>query len=214
MLSGTKAKHANSWALEEVCLLNLGWITVIAVALGADAFSMALAIGLAGIRKAIVLRLSLVVAIFHVFMPLAGLAAGQALGMFLGNIAKAVGAVILMWLGVRMLVGVLRPEVQAYPLSKAREMMRRRKFPKGISLQGAGIYALAASVSLDALSVGFSLGALGSNIGWTVLIMGGIAGLMTLTGLLLGRLFGSWAGERAEFLGGLALVLIGVKIFF
>lgn len=194
--------------------MNLGWITVIAVALGADAFSMALAIGLAGIRRAMVVRLSFVVAVFHVFMPLVGLAAGQALGMFLGNIAKAVGALILVWLGVRMLVGVLRPEAQRYPLSQAREKMRRRKFSKGAALHGAGIYALAASVSLDALSVGFSLGALGSNIGWTVLIIGGIAGLMTLMGLVLGRLLGSWAGERAELLGGLALVLIGFKIFF
>lgn len=194
--------------------MNLGWITVIAVALGADAFSMALAIGLAGIRRAMVVRLSFVVAVFHVFMPLVGLAAGQALGMFLGNIAKAVGALILVWLGVRMLVGVLRPETQRYPLSQAREKMRRGKFSKRVALQGAGIYALAASVSLDALSVGFSLGALGSNIGWTVLIIGGIAGLMTLMGLVLGRLLGSWAGERAELLGGLALVLIGFKIFF
>jgi len=194
--------------------LNLGWITVIAVALGADAFSLALAIGLAGVGKAMVLRLSLLVAVFHVLMPLAGLAAGQALGMFLGTIPKAVGALILVWLGIRMLSGVLKPEVRTYPLSEAREIMQRRKLPKGISLQGAGTYALAASVSLDALSVGFSLGALGSAIGLTVLIMGGVAGLMTFIGLLLGRLFGSWAGERAEFLGGLALILIGVKIFF
>lgn len=194
--------------------MNLKWIAIVAVALGADAFSLALAIGLAGVGKRMIWRLSGIIALFHIFMPLAGLFAGQTLGIFLGAVAKAFGALILVWLGVRMILSVFKPEIQHLPLSKARQLLQNGKLPKRISLQGAGIFALAASVSLDALSVGFSLGTLGSQIGWTVLIMGGTAGLMTFTGLLLGRILGTWAGEKAEFLGGVALVMIGVKIFF
>lgn len=196
-----------------VCRLNLGWIIIIAIALGADAFSLALAIGLTGISRRMILRLSLVVALFHVFMPLVGLFAGQALGLFLGAVAKGMGALILLWLGARMLYTAFWPKAQYFPLSQGREIFQNRKMPKGVSLEGMGLYALAASVSLDALSVGFSLGTMGGTIGQTVFIMGCTAGFMTLTGLILGRLLGTWAGEKAELLGGLALVLIGIKIF-
>lgn len=193
--------------------MNLASLTVVAVALGADAFSLALAIGLAGVDNRMIWRLSVIIAVFHVFMPLAGLLAGQTLGIFMGGIAKAIGALILVWLGARMIFSVQKPDHQQTPLSKARQSQRQGKLPKGVSLNGIGIYALAASVSLDALSVGFSLGTLGSKILLTVLLMGGTAGLMTFAGLLLGRILGTWAGAKAEFLGGLALILIGLKIF-
>ncbi|MHB1653182.1 MAG: manganese efflux pump MntP [Desulfitobacteriaceae bacterium] len=194
--------------------MNLGWTTVVAVALGADAFSLALAIGLTGIGKKMIWRLTVVIAVFHVIMPLVGLFAGQTLGMFLGALAKAIGATLLIWLGIRMIVSIYKPKEQRLPLSNARELLKRGKLPRGISLEGVGIFALAISVSLDALSVGFSLGTLGSQIGWTVLIMGCVAGLMTMVGLLLGRILGTWVGERAELLGGLALIVIGLKILF
>lgn len=70
----------------------------------------------------------------------------------------------------------------------------------------------AASVSLDALSVGFSLGTIKADIFLTVISIGAIAGLMTGMGLVLGRILGTWLGDKAELLGGLALFLIGVKL--
>ncbi|KLU59204.1 putative manganese efflux pump MntP [Peptococcaceae bacterium CEB3] len=192
--------------------MSQGWVVVIAIALGADAFSLALAIGLTGISKRMIFRLSMLVALFHVLMPLAGLVAGQTLGLFLGRVAKGAGALILFWLGARMLYPVLRPKTEHWPLSRGMGAEKERKLPAGISLEGAGLFALAASVSVDALSVGFSLGTMGGAVGRTVIIIGCAAGFMTFAGLVLGRLLGTWAGEKAEFFGGLALVLIGLKI--
>ncbi len=197
-----------------VCL-NLLWIIVISIALGADAFSLALAIGLAGVSKRMIFRLSFLVAIFHIIMPLAGLLAGQTLGIFLGRLAKGIGALVLIWLGGKMLFNIYRPLIKQFTFSQARtEIFQSRKLPSGVSLQGFGIYALVASVSLDALSVGFSLGTVESRIGMTVLTMGVIAGLMTGSGLILGRLVGTWLGAKAEAFGGLALILIGVRLLF
>jgi len=192
--------------------LNLAWVLALSVALGADAFSLALAIGLVGIGKRMTLRLSLIVAIFHVIMPLGGLLLGQALGIVLGQLAKGIGAAVLLWLGGRMLFHVWRPVPEFYRLSEARQALRRAQLPTGISLQGVGVYALAVSVSLDALSVGFSLGTVESPIGITVLVMGVVAGIMMGSGLLLGRFVGSLIGQRAEALGGMVLVMIGVKM--
>ncbi|MEL1133563.1 manganese efflux pump MntP family protein [Desulfitobacterium sp. THU1] len=192
--------------------MNLAWILALSVALGADAFSLALAIGLVGVGKRMTLRLSLLVAVFHVFMPLGGLLLGQTLGLFLGYLAKGIGSLVLLWLGGRMLFHVWRPEPECIPLSRARQALHQRQLPAGVCLSGVGLYALAASVSLDALSVGFSLGTVDSRIGLTVLVMGTVAGIMMGSGLVLGRYVGSWLGKRAEAMGGLVLVMIGIRM--
>ncbi|HBV86709.1 MAG TPA: hypothetical protein DEF42_08695 [Desulfosporosinus sp.] len=194
--------------------MNLAWVVVVAIALGADAFSLALAIGLAGIKKSMMVRLSLVVAVFHVFMPLGGMLLGQAFGTILGQFANLIGAFILIGLGGRMLYTALRPTAEIFRFSEAREALFKKKLSSNSSLNGYGMYILAASVSLDALSVGFSLGTIRADIFMTVMIMGFIAGLMTGMGLILGRIMGTRLGDKAELLGGLALVLIGIKLLF
>jgi putative Mn2+ efflux pump MntP len=80
------------------------------------------------------------------------------------------------------------------------------------SLKGMGIYALAGSVSLDALSVGFSLGTFVSKIIPATLIWGSPPGVMTGSGIILGRRVGTWLGNKAEALGGIILLLIGLKM--
>ncbi|NMA68809.1 MAG: manganese efflux pump [Desulfitobacterium sp.] len=194
--------------------MKVGWILALAIALGADAFSLALAVGMVGVRRGMIFRLSLLVAVFHVLMPLGGLFLGRTMGLFLGSLAKALGSLVLLWLGGRMILNVWRPKPESYPLSQARVAFLRKNLPAGVSLQGIGLYALATSVSLDALSVGISLGTIGSQIGLTVLVMGTVAGLMMASGLILGGFIGSWLGKRAEALGGLVLITIGLRMFF
>jgi len=182
--------------------LSLGWVVAVAVALGADAFSVALAIGLSGITKKQIVRLSLIVAGFHVVMPLIGLLIGQQLGMAFGDAARIAGALVLMWLGLRMIWHVYRPGHQDAGLDQQRAKS---------SLTGWGAYALGLSVSLDALSVGFSLGTV-EVTGATVLIMGLVAGAMMASGLILGRILGTKVGDKAEIIGGVVLTLIGIRL--
>ncbi|MDR3601998.1 MAG: manganese efflux pump MntP family protein [Desulfosporosinus sp.] len=194
--------------------MNFAWLVAVAIALGADAFSLSLAIGLAGIKKRMMVRLSLVVAVFHVIMPLGGMILGEALGSILGRFASLIGAVVLIGLGGRMLYKLYRPSTEHFPFSGAKDALMHKKLSTDSSLNGFGIYAFALSVSLDALSVGFSLGTIKTDIFITVTIIGATAGLMTALGLVLGRVLGTWLGDRAELLGGLALLLIGVRLLF
>lgn len=194
--------------------MNLAWVVAVAIALGADAFSLSLAIGLAGIRKSMLIRLPLVIAVFHVIMPLCGMILGQAFGTILGRYANLIGAIILLGLGGRMIYKVYCPSTEYFSFSQARAAFFPKTLANTGSLQGWGTYVLAASVSLDALSVGFSLGTVKADIFLTVVIMGCVAGLMTAIGLVLGRIIGTRLGDKAELLGGLALFLIGVKLLF
>lgn len=194
--------------------MKIGWVIAVAIALGADAFSLSLAIGLTGIRKSVILHLSSVVAVFHVIMPLGGMMLGQALGSILGRLASGIGALVLIGLGGRMLYKVFRPTAEHFSFREARKALVSKNFSSSVSLEGWGMYALAASVSLDALSVGFSLGTIEADVLLTVMTMGLVAGTMTGMGLVLGRIMGTWLGDKAELLGGAALVLIGVKLLF
>ena len=198
----------------EGSVLNLGWVVAVAIALGADAFSLSLAIGLSGVRKSMIIRLSFVVAVFHVVMPLVGMMLGQALGSMLGRYASAIGALVLIGLGARMLYKVYRPGLEHFRFENARKGLFQKNSATKKSLSGFGIYVLAFSVSLDALSVGFSLGTIRTDLFITVMTIGAIAGLMTGRGLVLGRVMGPRLGDKAELLGGLALLLIGVKLLF
>lgn len=52
-------------------------ILIMAVALGLDAFSLGIGIGMKGIRLRDVLRISIVTALFHIIMPLIGMYMGK-----------------------------------------------------------------------------------------------------------------------------------------
>lgn len=172
-------------------------IFLLAVALGTDAFSMCLGIGMAGVRRIQMFLISGTILVFHVLMPLAGWYAGQLAGSLAGKAAAIAGALVLMFLGARMLWDVYKKDPED---------------PKVAVVNTWGLILLSISVSLDALSVGFTLGTYKVNLLMVALAFGIVAGLMTFAGLLLGRLLGHWVGERAQLVGGLILFGIGVKL--
>lgn len=178
--------------------MELLWIIAVSIALGMDAFSFSLALGMIGIENKTAARLAGIIAVFHVFMPLIGLWVGQKLGSLFGNIAVGIGAAILLWLGGKMIMGAIRGG-------------EKTNIP---NLNGIGIYALALGVSLDALSVGFSLGTFVRAILPATLVMGFTAGSMTGLGIILGRKMGTWLGGKAEALGGVILFLIGIRMAY
>ena len=74
-----------------------------------------------------------------------------------------------------------------------------------------GILLLGISVSIDALTVGFTLGTLKMPILITVLMMGLIAATMSWVGFAGGRVLGRLTGSYAQILGGVVLLALAVK---
>ncbi len=68
------------------------------------------------------------------------------------------------------------------------------------------------ATSIDALAVGLTLAMLDVSIWIPSLIIGVVAGVLTIVGMLLGRRLGQQWGKRVEIFGGLVLIGIGVKI--
>lgn len=188
-------------------------LLLVAVALGTDAFALSLSIGMNGIRQKQVLVLSGTVCLFHIFMPLAGLALGSYLGKLIGNVATFIGSAILLLIGFNMIRENLKI-YRSYSFEEAKaELDKPMQFLNYSTRRGFGrLMLLCLSVSMDALSVGIGLGVFKFFIPLTVGVMGLTAGVMTATGLLLGKKFGDWLGSKAELAGGLILIVIGVKL--
>jgi putative Mn2+ efflux pump MntP len=71
---------------------------------------------------------------------------------------------------------------------------------------------LAVATSIDALAVGVSIAFLKADIWTSILTIGLMTGAFSAFGVKLGNLFGCRYKSKAEFVGGLVLVGIGIKI--
>ncbi|MGI9862966.1 manganese efflux pump MntP family protein [Moorella naiadis] len=185
-------------------------LILVAVALGTDAFSLATGLALGGFKGRQAWLFAGTVGLFHIFMPLTGLYLGLLLGRLLGKVAAIIGALVLAAMGGLMLWEAYNSRQGTR--SMAGQVLRSVPGRGGVVGGAMAILLMAGSVSLDALSVGFGLGAISVNVPLTVLTMGFIAGTMTALGLLAGRRLGSFFGNRAEVVGGLILVAIGFKM--
>lgn len=170
-------------------------ILVLAFALGMDAFSLGIGMGIRGIRLLDVLKISVAVALFHVIMPLIGMFMGHYVSSLLGNIAILAGGGLLVLLGSHMIYSSLWGEESAAIDYR--------------SVWGLSVFAL--SVSMDSFSVGLSLGLFSSNLIFAVLLFGMFGGIMSILGLLLGRKVSSWLGAYGEAVGGMILLIFGIK---
>lgn len=171
-------------------------ILMIGFALGMDAFSLGIGMGLVGLRLRAIAKVSIIIGLFHVVMPLIGIASGMFLTKVVGNVATFIGGLILCFLGANMLWG-----------SFFREEDANNRYPT----TGLGIILFALSVSMDALSVGFSFGLFEVDVAMAVILFGLLGMLMACSGLLLGRHVGPRLGGFGEAIGGAILMAFGLK---
>jgi putative Mn2+ efflux pump MntP len=78
--------------------------------------------------------------------------------------------------------------------------------------RGWSLVTLSVATSLDALAVGFSMATLGISVWIPSVIIGLVAGVMTVFGMSFGRRLGASCGRWAQVAGGLVLLAIGAKI--
>ena len=74
------------------------------------------------------------------------------------------------------------------------------------------MFLLALATSIDALAVGISFAFLKVDIWISVLVIGLMTGAFSALGVQLGHVFGCRFKSKAEFIGGVILVAIGLKI--
>lgn len=172
-------------------------VIIIGFALGMDAFSLGIGMGMMDVRLKTIAKVSLVVGLFHIIMPLIGIGSGIFLSSVVGDVASFIGGVILCFLGANMLWG---------------SFFRSEEEPSTrYQTKGWGLILFAISVSMDALSAGFSFGLFDVDIMLAVLVFGVLGMFMAGTGLLLGKHVGHRLGGYGEAIGGAIILAFGIK---
>ncbi len=180
----------------------MGWLPLmgIAVALAMDAFAVAIASGLrlGPLKGRQVFRMSFHFGFFQMAMPIVGWLAGFRVQRYIAAADHWVAFGLLGLIGGKMVYEALRHE---------EEEPKRDDPTKGWTL-----IALSIATSIDALAVGLSLAMLGVSIWVPSLVIGLVCAAFTLTGMLIGWRIGHAWSRRAELVGGLVLIGIGVNI--
>lgn len=177
-------------------------IILLAVALGADAMSVALALGHQITSGRQVFRLTWHFGLFQFLMPLLGVALGTGLAGLAGVYAPWAAFALLAMIGGRMIAGGLRNRP-----TRIETGMRAADPTRGMMLVW-----LSLATSMDALGVGLSLGLVSGSLLVPALVIGLTASAMTFIGIRLGRIVGMALGRWAELAGGVLLVGIGLNM--
>lgn len=174
-------------------------IMIMALALGMDAFSIAIGMGMIGLRLKQMFRIGVTVGIFHVIMPLLGMMFGKILSTYFGNYAVLLGGALLLMIGLQMVYS-------SFQYSHGEGDWLK---PVGI-----GLILFSFSVSLDSFSAGLSLGMLGAKTVFTLISFGFMSMILSWTGLLMGSKLQQYIGSYGQCLGGLILIGFGIKLIF
>ena len=176
-------------------------IFLIAVSLALDAFAVSVSSGIAipgfGWRQAA--RMGLWFGGFQFMMPLAGWLLGSSVSRYIQAVDHWVAFGLLAMIGGRMVWGAL-----------AQGAGGQEEAPADLSARRLCLLAIATSI--DALAVGVSMAFMAVPVLASAVVIGVVAFALSVVGGLAGRRLGGLFQKRAELVGGLVLIAIGVKI--
>ena len=138
---------------------------------------------------------------FQALMPLIGWALGIRFQSMITNIDHWIAFVLLVFIGGKMIAGAVRPEDENVEIDKMDPPLDLKE-----------MLVLAVATSIDALAVGVTFAFLHVNIVWAVTFIGCTTFILSAIGVKVGNVFGMKYKSKAEFVGGLILVLMGIKI--
>jgi putative Mn2+ efflux pump MntP len=78
--------------------------------------------------------------------------------------------------------------------------------------RGGTLIMLAIATSIDAFAVGLTLAMLEVNILYPAAVIGVVCAALSIAGLALGQRLGCAFGKRMEVVGGIILILIGLRV--
>lgn len=178
-------------------------IFLVGIGLSMDAFAVSICKGLAmpAVNKKQALLIGAYFGVFQALMPLAGWLLGSQFARHVTKMAPWIAFVLLAWIGGSML----------------RESMSKKEEDEEVEpveLRHKELFLLAVATSIDALAVGvsFSMVELSVSIGAAAALIGCTTFAISVGGVFVCNIFGARYKNRAEFVGGAILLLIGVKI--
>ena len=176
---------------------------LLAIGLSMDAFAVSVCKGLA--MQKVTFRSAAICGVwfggFQALMPFIGYLLGAGFEKYINAVASWIAFVLLAWIGGNM-------------IRESRAEEEEDEQPSDGQVKHKELLVLAVATSIDALAVGvtFSMVELSVSIWLAVCLIGCTTFLISLGGVYVGNVFGAKYKNKAEFVGGTILILIGVKI--
>ena len=175
---------------------------LLGVGLSMDAFAVSVCkgLGMRKLNKKQAVIIGLYFGGFQALMPLIGWLLGSQFQKYITSIDHWIAFILLGFIGGKMI-------------------MSRREWNEEESIEVTmlqidhkNMLVLAVATSIDALAVGITFAFLNTPIIEAISIIGITTFVLSIIGVIVGNFFGSKYKSKAEFIGGLILVLLGVKI--
>lgn len=177
-------------------------LLLLSIGLGMDAFAVSVCKGIS--MKKMDWKKACIVGLyfggFQALMPVIGYFLGTSFQSIITNIDHWVAFVLLGIIGGKMIQ-------EAFQKDKDEE-----EYSSDVSVKTMLILSVATSI--DALAVGITFAFLNVNLLLAITFIGLITFVLSVVGTKIGNRFGDKYKGKAEFIGGIILILIGFKILF
>lgn len=185
--------------------MGFGELMLLAIGVSMDAFAVSICKGLA-MPKAN-LKAGLTCGIwfggFQALMPLIGFFLGTLFAESIQAIDHWIAFVLLVFIGINMLTEAFSNDCEC------------GESENNADLSVKTMFVMAIATSIDALAVGISLAMAGNvNIWSAILLIGVCTCMFCILGVKIGNIFGNKFENKAQFVGGIILILLGTKILF
>lgn len=171
-------------------------LLLIGIGLSMDSFSLALCYGVLDLGSKKKQILSIVVGIFHFFMPLFGMILGNVVEHFIIFDIRYIVYTIFMVLGVEMFFSALKKETSY------------------ILLNTVGLLLFSFTVSIDSFSAGIGIKFISNNYLLCSIIFSLTSAVFTYGGLIIGGIIGSKYKESSKLIGGLILIIFAINCLY
>lgn len=172
------------------------------IGLAMDAFAVSICKGLA--MRRVNRKQAFVIALFfggfQALMPFIGWVLGIQFEQYITSIDHWIAFILLGYIGGKMIAESVKPEED--------EEIAQMDPPLDIK----EMFILAIATSIDALAVGITFAFLDYPIVEAISVIGITTFFVCIGGVYVGNFFGNKYKNKAEFIGGLILVLLGVRI--
>ena len=176
------------------------FLTGIALAMDAFAVSICKGIKMPKLRKSHIVIIALFFGGFQMLMPLIGWLLGSQFVQYISKFDHWIAFALLAFIGVKMAIESFKHEEEDCCKCESKLDLKE-------------LVVLAIATSIDALAVGITFALYPDiNILPSISIIGIVTFIICAGGVVIGHKFGAKFKSKAELLGGIVLVIIGLKL--
>ena len=183
--------------------MSLIELLLLGVGLAMDAFAVSICKGLA--MNKVNMKQCFLIALFfggfQAFMPVLGWFLGSTFAEKIKAIDHWIAFILLSYIGIKMISDAIK---------EWKEETKVEQMDPPLDIKE--LFLLAIATSIDALAVGITFSFLDVVIGLAAAIIGVVTFVISGAGVFVGNIFGEKYKTKAQIVGGVILVLLGVRI--